>query len=275
MRRSAVALHVSIVLCIFVLASCGAREAAEMPRQVNATGMLSSVELSLVRRGTHSLLSESGERYFLESKTKNLQPFEGHRVTVSGRVEQNVYTTDDPVIVVTSITSLDESVDTHEWSIPALGITLTAPSLWKAKLSGYSAKFSRIGSHPILTISQKDAEALPQGGEKMIVAGRNSVRISRANGIEEVTILDQSRIISLLFDREAFESDESASAQIQSVLSSIVFHERNASSESTTRVTGSGSGMPCGGSAGILCAHGYFCEVSDRQTGVGKCAKNE
>jgi hypothetical protein len=49
----------------------------------------------------------------------------------------------------------------------------------------------------------------------------------------------------------------------------------SSSSSSSTAQTGSGAiiGKPCGGTAGILCPPGEYCEISNFKENIGRCRK--
>jgi hypothetical protein len=64
-------------------------------------------------------------------------------------------------------------------------------------------------------------------------------------------------------------------------LHSVVFSSDASSSSSSlsqgsslsAAATGSGAGLPCGGTAGILCPGGFYCDITDVANNVGRCKK--
>lgn len=263
-----------VVVLSLSMVGCGKQKTLVSFGPVSESGMLTATGVSLTRRGTHILTAQGGAQYFLESKTKNLHAFIGHRVMVKGEREPNIYATDLPVIVVADIASLDGAIGPHEWKIPALEMTLSVPSQWRATLSKNTATFSVSGSQlpSALTIVKSDGTSLPADGERVVIGGRNAVRKNPQGGeMKEVIILGNSGLLTLRFNRRAFANEATATTQIQSILASIRFdaaHSSTSAVPTTTTAT-----TPCGGSAGILCPQGYFCQVDDRVTGIGKCTK--
>jgi hypothetical protein len=61
-------------------------------------------------------------------------------------------------------------------------------------------------------------------------------------------------------------------AEFRRFLQSVIFQKKSSSSAATTMSGSNASaGIPCGGTAGILCPAGQYCEITDSATNIGRC----
>jgi hypothetical protein len=240
------------------------------------TGVLIPTDISLVKRGTHVLQVDAKDMYYLESKTENLQEYAGQTVFVEGTLEPNTHQKYLPVLVVTRIAGKDRPAQPHEWRIPALGITLTTPDTWKADINNDIVSFSADGSgQTILTVTKKEGTTMPQG-DAIYVDGLRGVRVrDRVSGLQDVYVSDGKSVIRMHFTPDESQvMDENQLRLFTDMFDDVVQSLRLGigGSTSVTPANGSGGvGMPCGGSAGILCPAGYYCDVYDAESNIGKC----
>jgi hypothetical protein len=235
---------------------------------LSETGTLVATGVSLVRRGSHVLFAGGKAAFYLESKTLNLQEFSGKRVHVEGTLERNVHEKYLPVLVVATINPADKEEGVKEWKLPGLSLTFSVPESWQSAVADRSASFTSpdAGSGTVFTIDAIDATGLPSG-IPAVVAGNVAVKLRDVPVGEETHILRGGQVIRIKFTPGGDAADI-LREQYAAVLASMVF----ASSSSSASSTGSGSHLtPCGGSAGILCPAGYYCDVFDPQANIGKC----
>ncbi len=245
----------------------------------SATGTVVATEVSLVRRGTHILRVGNRDLFFLESKIENLQEFDGKTVSVQGILEANSHQKYLPVLIVSSITALDMPDAPRQWRIPSLGIEVTTPRTWKANIKNDIVTFAVSDNDPtVLTITKKSDVGLPQGGTIDYVDGRRGVRqTDKATGLEDAYFIDGKTVMRLQFTPEQIamsgaDALEKAHQEFDDVIRSLRWLGGTTLSAGNT--TGSGStSQPCGGSAGILCPSGYYCDVFDAAANIGKCRK--
>ncbi len=243
------------------------------------TGSVVSADISLVRRGTHMLRVNGEDMFYMESKTENLQEYAGQTVYVQGKLEPNTRDTHLPVLVVEKLISRQQAITPHEWRIPVLGIVITTPDTWDATINNEIVTFGLKGSgsgEEMLTVTRKPGTTMPQG-ESIFAAGGHGIRVRDANsGLQDVYVAGAaSTTIRLHFTPDAsLDTDELATLtkEFDDVVRSVRLLTSGTNASGAT--TGSGAtNMPCGGSAGILCPAGQYCEVIDTATNVGKCRK--
>ncbi len=238
--------------------------------------MLIPADVSLDRRGNHALVIDGKTQFFLESKNENLGAYEGQTVSVSGNLEGNVKAEDLPVLVVTSIKTAHGHEPLHSWDVPALDLRIKAPETWQAKIKDGIVSFSLSGeTAPLLSITQVSQTGSLPSGTATYIAGRRGIRTTpERSTTQEIFIQEQDRIIRLQLDIPSQQSIKTVEegqillAQFENVLASLKFLSDQSSS---APATGTGAGTPCGGTAGILCASGYFCDISDPIERIGIC----
>ncbi|MDD4319772.1 MAG: hypothetical protein PHW10_05620 [Candidatus Peribacteraceae bacterium] len=286
-----------LLLLALPLAGCFGSDPAPLPQGPQTVeGLVKGISLSVTRRGTHVLVQNGEELYFLESSTVNLGAFEGRIAQLTGTVEYNTDPKDVPVLVVTAAQGgFDASVRT--WAIPSMGISVDTPREWKGKITGAGAQFTATGSvqplftlflegsGSLLTASSSDGEAT--GYSTFLLGAHRGVRLrNNETGSEKVQIdlgndaIDPSQpILTFLF--LAFGEQEMDGDAWRTLKEDVVRSVKitNASSSSSAAyssraplpLSGSGAGMPCGGAAGILCPAGLYCEITDVASNVGQC----
>ena len=269
-------LHVvaSLVTLMLLLTACQKRVEHVTYGPVSGTGTLIPAELSLVRRGSHMLVMASGKKYYVESKTENLQSLEGLIVTIEGRLEKNSTNVDAPVIVVEKIRGALDDQDLHIWNIPLLNLRIKAPNLWKTSMKNGDVLFSLVGeTEPLLTVRSMTGSALPPG-RVFYVQNRKAVFSDTAGAVRELFILENDRVIRLHFDPSTQSSVTSLveakvlESQFDRLLANLQFISDTAFNHTST---GSGSTEFCGGEAKILCSITQYCDITDPTLGTGIC----
>lgn len=262
------------IIASLIFVGCTSTETKITYGPVSGTGTLIPAELSLVRRGTHLLIMNSGKKYYVESKTENLQSLEGLTVFIEGRLEKNTKNTDPPVIVVEKIKGDFTAKDLHIWNIPALNLRVQTPNTWKGTLSNGDAMFSlATETEPLLTIRSMSGSDLPPG-HIFYVQNRKAVSTENGGVVRELYIQENQRVIRIHFDPTTQTSITSTveakilQSQFERMLSSLVFIKDDSQKN---RNTSSGSLQGCGGIAKILCSDTEYCDITDQATGTGMC----
>lgn len=245
----------------------------------SATGTLLRAENSLIRRGSHILVVNNKNTYFVESRTQNLIELEGQTVYVQGTLQPNTSKSDLPVIMADSVKRSHGDEDLHRFEIPALNIRLGVPKTWGGSIKNTTATFMLPGeTTPLLTIKLMSGSTLPPGGSPIFIKNRRGTRIEGRANAADVYILEKNTIIELHFDpvmQEQLKTEEEGAivaSQFSRALSTISFLSDK---EVITRTSGSGAGVPCGGAAGVLCAAGYFCNITDLTNQIGQCKERK
>ncbi len=245
---------------------------------MNATGTLIRAENSLIRRGSHILVINKKKTYFVESRTQNLTELEGQTVYVEGTLQPNTAKSDLPVIMADSVKRSHGDEDLHRFEIPALNIRLGVPRTWGGSIKNTTATFMLPGeTMPLLTIRLMSGSTLPQGSP-IFVRNRRGVRIDGQGNAVDVFILEKDNIIELHFDpamQQQLKTEEEGAvvaSQFSRALSTISFLTDK---DLTPHTSGSGAGLPCGGTAGVLCATGYFCNITDLAHQIGQCKERK
>jgi len=247
------------------------------------TGVLQPVSISITRRGSHVLLQQGEQMYYVESAKKDLRNFEGVDVVITGEIERNTDPNALPVLVASGVTLVQSQ--TRTWVYPAHGLTLDTPSNWSGSilLDGMQFTADDESGQAALKIYPSILTRLPQG-TAMRVDGRNAVRMTET-GATVVYIQNGQIILALSFPQNE-EADWNPSSQdILRVVRSVHFSGIARSSASTSAfprsvrssgsaasaVTSAVGGAPCGGPAGVLCPSGQYCEITDATDGIGRC----
>lgn len=231
------------------------------------TGTVNRAPLSLTRRGTH-VLSINGERVtMLESTTVALDKYEGKAVTLHGTFEANTDAVSLPVLVVTGVD--DVKTEYRPEAVPSLGLTFSVPSDWTKDGQEPAFSFTASGSSAaVLRLEVLPGVVLPSDSNLSISSRLATRRIDAKSGSGVITVqLDQARILALRFAPLA-PDPVTALEQLSQIVRTLKF----ASNGSGTVSAGTGALLPCGGTAGILCPKGSYCQIIDAQNRVGTCA---
>ncbi len=286
------------VACLSVLtvAACNIVEPLPVGEQT-VKGTITRVGISLTRRGTHLLQVDPKHAYYVESTTVALLPYEKRSVTLKGTFEPNVDPRDLPVFVVTEIVG-GEAEKLRAWAMPGFGITIELPRSWDGNVTTSQAQFTVSGSSvPALRIAREDTKNLPFDFTAMTASGssmtlmplmlntRKAVMISYTDQPLVIFTIaldgaaNAGKVLAFSFrlpiDISAAKEDRAAETErVLSYMRTLKFSGASSSRASAKPVTGTGAsaaGKPCGGPAGILCPMGYFCQVTDTATDIGKC----
>lgn len=271
----------SLSLCAYVawsLFSSSSRPQVLPPGVQTLTGTLLPVELSLVRRGTH-LLTINGEHVvYVESSMVNLRQFELTEVGITGAFHLNTDPSDLPVLIATSVRTIDLPSITVD--VPSIGLTLRVPTTWQIETYDDGVAFTLTGSTtPILRIMRSSLTRLPEG-TAMFIGGYSAVRIEGSEGLQTVHMQSGRSILTWTW----YSDDDAERASFAQMLRTVVVSSALSSSRmpmtggflqlpSSSAAVGSVSSyrpQPCGGPAGVLCPAGTYCAVNSPD-GVGIC----
>lgn len=266
------------VVAAVSLASCKGEPVSTVQYgPTTATGTLIKADVDLVRRGTHILMVDSVKTYYVESRTHNLTQLEGQTISVQGNLEPNTIKAELPVLVADTISGGVGDEDLHRYEIPSLNIRLGAPKTWTAEIVGAVATFRLPGeSDPLLAIRRLSGSTLPPGGTQMYIKNRKGTRIASGGGMVDAYILEKDTLIQLHFDpatQKQVKTPEHGAllgAEFERVMSTISFLTDK---ELVPTQTGTGASTICGGSAGLLCPSGSFCNITNFETREGTCKK--
>jgi len=262
------AIGLTTFIAVVFLNGCQKKDVIVLPTGPQTlTGALSPVDLSLTRRGTDVLRQDGHDVYYVESSVVNLRAFAGMDVTITGTLELNTDSKALPVLIATQVTRIEQP--SHPWTIPALKLTFSAPLAWNGDVFDDGIRFTQTGSSTaLLTISRSSLASLPSG-TPLVVGGQRAVRVTTGSGLV-VYVQNGQDVIAISLDDTL--SDPTRKEPVQSVLQLLktITFTHSPSSAATTG-TGSLSGTPCGGPAGILCVSGSYCAVTDTTIGSGIC----
>src|SRR3989338_1266102 len=291
----------SVFLVALAVSACDSSKRPTVPKGIQELqGVVQPASLKVVRRGTHVLMQNGRETYFLESASVNLHDVEEHEVTLRGTFEANTDPTAEPVLIVQEI--IKDELSVRAWSLPTLGISFDVPKNWDGSIVEDRALFTASGSSQVvLEVSATTLEAAPfqafsdpnaeEEGRIMpvVIASKRALRvIDERTGSEQIfldlgtTVSDPSkRVITFTFHPPITLDASQARETLLRLIKSISLGSKAKSSAASSRggsLTGTGStiqkeGAPCGGTAGVLCPSGYYCNVTDLQANVGRCKK--
>lgn len=270
MPRRALLAFVAVVACIlvgFLWIWPATHPTPILPTgEQTLTGTVNRAPLSLTRRGTH-VLSINGERVsMLESTTVALDKYEGRAVTLRGTFEANTDAVSLPVLVVSGVD--DVAVEYRPEAVPSLGLTFSVPADWTKSGQEPAFSFTASGaSAPILRLVVQPGVVLPSDSNLSISSRLATRTFDPKSGSGVIAVqLDQARILTLRFAPLA-PDPVSALERLSQIVRTLKF-----TSAGGTASTGTGAVLPCGGTAGILCPKGSYCQIIDAANRVGTCA---
>lgn len=234
------------------------------------SGYLIPTELSLVRRGTHLLLQEGVQKYLVESKLTALRSFEGKEVMIRGFFENNIDSSHLPVLVVQEIREQEEAW--KKIDIDVLGLTFDFPPQWVVAKSQHHVFLSPESTlKPSIVRIVWDETTPASEGEPVRVGGRMGLRILHEESGEQKIIVPQDRyFVSFEFTPHTPDHLLEERAIFLRLLRSVQWSTSARMSQSSSSKD---YGAPCGGTAGILCPLGFYCEIADFKEGIGRCVQ--
>ena len=259
-----------LFLCVLLVA-CGETPLPELPEgEQTISGVVSPTELSLVRRGTHVLERDGEVLYYLESANVPLSSLEGKQATITGSFEHNTDPEDLFVFVVTVINDFENTVERREF--PKFELSFDLPEGWRVvPAESYVQLLAGDDERPTVSIEWDSPDALPSGQVPVVVDGERAVRsLSNDAGAETVYIPRGNRLLTLVFSPRDNERADDIRSQWLNLLRSIDLLD-DTTAPSVPVATGTGSGLPCGGVAGVLCPEGYYCDIEDLVENIGHC----
>lgn len=261
-----------LFVAILALSACTPDDVRTLPEGVQSvSGVVEQAKISLDRRGSHVLLQDDVPHAYLESTRVNLRAYESQQVTLSGSYQANTHPDDLPVIVVQAITSAEETM--KEWVVPGLGLSVEAPIHWTRQADGAATEFMVPGiSQPVLRISE--APLPPEDdrpdGASVVLDGYPGVRVSDfAAKTDIVHVFRDATMVTFEWNVQAAEAVQLEAEAWGKILQSIEFSTPAPPPSSIP--SSAAPGAACGGPAGILCPSGQYCEITDRELGIGKC----
>jgi len=271
MRRT----FLPILLSCFLLASCGPKEPLPLPQgEQMIYGVLFPAELSRIRRGTHIIAVGGESLYYVESKSVNLRMYEQKLIELTGHVEYNTDPLDLPVLVVSSVAFTEE--ERKEWTFNRIGITVSLPPEWDTleRQGGFEAiVFTDATKDPIITINRVsgELEELDHPFPILLDGIQAQRQIDESTGSELIRFKQGEEHIHLLFT-QPLSGDPALKAEWLTIIHNIeIIAKMEDPDEREIQRTASGAGVPCGGTAGVLCPPGLYCDITDLNENIGVC----
>lgn len=258
------------LVCLYILGflSSACTSSFSLPSNIVDTtiqGTLTSTPLDLVHSTTHIFTTDTGETFLTKSAHIFLRTYEHKKITILGTI---TYTKNSlPILTITSVQDvLEPELVTN--TLPTLGIKLSLPIEWQLYNEYDSVRLSNTSATgTLLKINKTSGTVLPSG-----VLVQNTIipiiHITTENGLSEYYIQSSVGIIRIQIVSQL------PALLLEEFLSSITLLPVASSSSapsSTSLNTSSAMGSVCGGTAGLLCQPGYFCNVTDTVTNIGRC----
>ncbi len=287
----------SILLLSLSFVSCDRPSAPPLPQgeQTLAGVVLHALPMSLDRRGTHEILVNGVPQYVAESSMVDLFDHENHPITVRGTFVANNEVDLPPVLVISSVD--DALADLKPVDIPSLQVVLSVPSSWRASTAKSITTFTMSGAGiPPLTVFREnlrdlsydwlgahtgtgDVALLPYSVSQQRAVRKRDDRTVGVSVEERSGTLHDATVITFLFSRGTVEQPLVTDDLVERILRSVrILSAREVSSSPKSESVQTASGKtvakpngPCGGSAGLLCPSGQYCDMSLAVEGVGRC----
>ena len=270
-----------ILALTLTLIGCATKQPLPVPGDIlgmySATGTIVATGSSLYRRGTHMLQMEGRDRFFLESKTLDLNQYKDAYVVVQGELVPNSHPRFLPVLQVESVLQVEKPAhgDYQSYKASDLRLSLEAPRGWvSAVVRGQLTFRLSTENDPFIRIRQDESEFLPEG-LPVRIGSRNGVRLVDQEANQHRIFVQQSRqvVTTFIFVPQGEDSALLRDA-FYTMLRSVRFEEKEEEkTDEGEEEEFEGSGQPCGGSAGVLCPGGEYCNVKEFDTGIGVCTR--
>lgn len=261
-----------LVFVVTLFVSCTSRVLPTLPDgEQTVAGILKAAELSAVRRGSHIIEQEGVDVYYAESSLVHLREYQDKHVTLRGHFEYNTDPEDLPVFVVDSIVDVEETVKEHVLS--RISVRFKAPVHWKLTEADGRYIFTTEGNEdPLLTVWQEPGDTLPEGGVPIVIDASRATRlVDELTNAQLIAVRHGDAILMLRFTPGKRITADRLYEDFVQLLKTV---ELLSTKEATQPVIGTGAlSSPCGGTAGILCPSGYFCEIQDFTENIGRCRK--
>ena len=266
----------SALLCTaFLLTSCGSNVLPPIPTgEQTVAGTLRAAPLSAVRRGSHYIEQNGVNVYYAESSLVNLRKYQNKRVTLRGTFEHNTDPEDLPVLVVESVVDAEDSVKEH--TLGGIHVRLRAPVEWKLieREGKYQFRLTEDEEDPLLVLWQEEGEELPEGGVPVVVdATRATKLIDDLSNTQIIVVKRDGVLLHMRFSPGERLTADRLSQDFLVLLKSVNLLENVSESSSSATGTGGVLGTPCGGTAGILCPEGEFCDIQNFEENIGRCRR--
>ncbi|HAI98499.1 TPA: hypothetical protein DCL30_03060 [Candidatus Peribacteria bacterium] len=259
---------------LFTLSACG-KPPPELPAgEQTVTGFLIPAPLAVVRRGSHILRQGGVDITYVESKTVNLSAYDAQEVTLIGVYEWNTDPSDLPVLVVAKVEGVAQS--TYRASLSGLRASLEVPLTWQMLTTATGTVFTASGSStPLLVVTESIAGPIPPKGFAIVAGSLPAIRgIDESTGQEVVSFLRGTQVLRFRFSARGMPDEEQRKAEWLAALKTVAVDGLSSSASSfssSTTQSGSSISIPCGGTAGVLCPEGYFCDITNVTENIGKC----
>lgn len=273
MYTSPLRVLLSVSLFCIALSSCSNAVLPPLPSgEQTITGVLKQAELSAVRRGSQLLEQDGIDVYYTESSLVNLREYLGKRVTLRGELEHNTDPNDHPVLVVSSVVDVEETA--KEYDLTDVHARISVPVQWQlVKREGKYQFRTEEEEDPLLVIWEEEGNVLPDGGVPIVVDATRATRmVDDLSGAQIVIVKRQDTLLQIRFSPGQRLNADRLREYFIEALKSIELTDENTADPTSSFGTGSLS-SPCGGTAGILCPEGFFCDIQDFAENIGRCRK--
>ncbi|PIR48816.1 hypothetical protein COU80_03945 [Candidatus Peregrinibacteria bacterium CG10_big_fil_rev_8_21_14_0_10_55_24] len=273
--------------CALLLVACTTNEPPPLPQgEQTVTGVLFPAPLSRIRRGTHLLTQEGETLFYVESARVNLRSLEQKRLELKGTLEYNTNPHDLPVLIAQEALVMEE--EQKHWEYPTIGIDFSLPAAWRSiedparsEVRLYAADATE--ASVLINRTEGTVELLDHPFPVVVDGIQAERQVDETSGSELVRILwgtvgENPMYIHLLFAPK--DEDPQAEKSVWfALLNNMMISRKDTQTEgqsTSSAPTGSGSavGMPCGGTAGVLCPQGQFCDITDLQENIGICRRS-
>ena len=257
-------------LGVLLITGCSSKTPPPLPEGVmHLEGVLQPAELSLVRRGTHILFDEQAENalYFVESTAVNLRASEGKLIALTGSLQYNTDPFDLPVFIATELELREDPIEPT--TVESLNVTLSIPTDWTLEETDGQVFFFLTGEEsPVATLFADQSEISPDASQILVDGNRAYRTVDEETGHEDIMIERPDGVLHFLFTPRDTTDVTAVKAQWIALLHSV---DLGGSDTRTDPTHSTGSLVPCGGTAGILCPDGMYCDVYDLEENIGHC----
>ena len=129
--------------------------------------------------------------------------------------------------------------------------------------------FAGDGTIPIVSMYREEGGKLPYG-VPVVVGGKRAERVlDEKTGHQGIYVIQDDALIVFLFSPQEKTDVVTRQQDFLHFIQSVSFRSSEHGEKITT--TGTGHLSPCGGTAGILCAQGFYCDITDISANIGHC----
>lgn len=249
---------------LVLLSACSLFPQAETPQvpqgEMEVTGTLEPLELTLYQFGTHQLRTESGDIIALQSRTHDLSEYLNQEVTVKGMVDVSALDETKWALTVDTVKTKEFTGELADFESKKLGLRFSYPAIWALE-EGSDGVTLKNESGTVLTIetfSEKSVSGFAASNESgegtpITVAAQPALRFADSSQTRIYLAGTSGTTVYRITYYESVDDSAQKTAFYDLLQSLQLVYYRQV------------TGAPCGGATSLKCPADFRCELSSNE----------